>query len=124
MYKRQTETKAGPSLASIGSKLGKEALLDAILNPSAGVAHEYQTWILDTRSQGQVIGVVTEDTARRVTVKNELGEAVWLKPADIKGRRKSNLSIMPEDLVTRMTERDLVDLLEFLTTLRDGGPKH
>jgi putative membrane-bound dehydrogenase-like protein len=113
-----TQTKVGPSLASIGSKLGKEALLDAILNPSSGIAHEYQTWILDTRSQGQVIGVIAEDTPRRVTVKNELGEAVWLKPADIKERRKSNLSIMPEDLVTKMSEQDLVDLLEFLTTLK------
>ena len=35
-----TQTKGGPSLASIGSKLGKEALLDAILNPSSGIAHE------------------------------------------------------------------------------------
>lgn len=114
-----TQTKVGPSLASIGSKLGKEALLDAILNPSSGIAHEYQTWILDTKSQGQVIGVITEDTPRRVTVKNELGEAVWVKPADIKERRKSNLSIMPEDLAAKMSEQDLVDLLEFLTTLKD-----
>lgn len=113
-----TQTKVGPSLASIGSKLGKEALLDAILNPSSGIAHEYQTWILDTKSQGQVIGVITEDTPRRVTVKNELGEAVWVKPADIKERRKSNLSIMPEDLAAKMSEQDLVDLLEFLTTLQ------
>lgn len=116
------QTKVGPSLANIGAKLGKEALVDAILNPSAGIAHEFQTWILDTRSQGQVIGVIAQETPQRVTVKNELGEAVWVKPGDIKERRKSNLSIMPEDLVTRMTEQELVDLIEFLTTLKEEQP--
>jgi putative membrane-bound dehydrogenase-like protein len=115
------ETKVGPSLATIGDKLGKDAILDAILNPSAGIADQYVAWVLDTRAQGQVIGIITEDTPRRVTVKNEQGESVWLKPADIKGRRKSNLSMMPEDLVTKMSETDLVDLLEFLSTLKDSA---
>jgi putative heme-binding domain-containing protein len=63
----------GPSLAAIGDKLGKEGMVDAILNPSAGVAHEYVTWILDTKSQGQVIGILAEDTPQRVVVKTETG---------------------------------------------------
>jgi putative heme-binding domain-containing protein len=109
----------GPNLSAIGSKLGKEALLDSILNPSAGIAHEYVTWILDTRAQGQVVGIVAEDTPQRVVVKTDTGESVRLRPADITARRKSNLSMMPEDLVTKMTEQQLVDLLEYLATLKD-----
>jgi len=114
------KTLVGPNLANIGDKLGKEALLDAILNPSAGIAHEYVTWILDTRTHGQVIGIVAEDTASRVVVKTDTGETLRLKPGDITARRKSNLSMMPEDLVTKMTEQEIVDLLEFLTTLRES----
>ena len=109
----------GPNLAAIGDKLGKEALLDSILNPSAGIAHEYVAWVLDTKSQGQVIGIIAEDSPQRVVVKNEHGEEVRLRPADIVERRKSNLSMMPEDLVTKMTEQELVNLLEFLTTLKE-----
>ncbi|MCC6589328.1 MAG: c-type cytochrome [Bryobacterales bacterium] len=115
-----TETKVGPSLSSIGDKLGKDAMLDAILNPSAGIAHEFQTWFFETKSQGQVIGVIAQENAQRVTVKNELGEATWIKPADIRDRRKSNLSIMPEDLIGKMTEQEVVDLLEFLSTLKES----
>ena len=106
-------------MAAIGSKLGKDALLDSILNPSAAIAHEYVTWILDTKGQGQVIGILPEDTPQCVVVKTENGEAIRLKPGEITGRRKSNLSMMPEDLVSKMTERQLVDVLEFLTTLKD-----
>jgi putative membrane-bound dehydrogenase-like protein len=108
----------GPNLASIGTKLGKEALLDSILNPSAGIAHEYVSWILDTKTQGQVIGILAEDTPQRVVVKTETGDSIRVRPSDITGRRKSNLSMMPEDLVAKITEQELVDLLEYLTTLR------
>jgi putative membrane-bound dehydrogenase-like protein len=108
----------GPNLAGIGTKLGKEALYDAIINPSAGVAHEYVAWVLTTRTQGQVIGILAEDTPQRVVVKTESGEEIRLKPGDITARRQSRLSLMPEDLVNRMTEQELVDLVEYLTTLR------
>ena len=108
----------GPDLSGVGGKLGKDALLDAILNPSAGIAPEYYVWILDTRSQGQVIGILAEDTPQRVVVRNESGDEIRLKPSDIKARRRSQLSMMPEDLVNQMTERQLVDLLAYLTTLK------
>jgi putative heme-binding domain-containing protein len=111
----------GPSLVNIGDKLGKEALADSILNPSAGIAHEYVTWILETKSQGQVIGILVEDTPQRVTVRTETGEDVRLRPSDITERRQSKLSMMPEDLVNRMTEEEFVDLLEFLSTLKEDG---
>jgi putative heme-binding domain-containing protein len=111
----------GPNLAAIGGKLGKDALLDSILNPSSAIAHEYVTWILDTKTQGQVIGILAEDTPQRVVVKTENGEAIRLKPQEITSRRKSNLSMMPEDLTGKMTEQQLVNLLEFLTTLKEKG---
>lgn len=114
-----TKKLAGPKLAAIGGKLGKEALLDSILNPSAGIAPEYYLWILETKSQGQVIGVIAEDTPQRVIVRTETGDEIRLRPSEIAERRQSKLSMMPEDMVNRMTERQLVDLLEFLTTLKE-----
>ena len=51
-------------------------------------------------------------------VRNESGDELRLKPADIKARRRSQLSMMPEELVNQMTERQLVDLLAYLTTLK------
>jgi putative membrane-bound dehydrogenase-like protein len=110
--------KVGPDLASIGTKLGREALLDAILNPSAGIAPEFTMWVLETKTQGDVIGVISEDTPQRVVVRTDATEEVRLKPAEIKARRKSRLSMMPEDLPTTMTDQQLVDVLAYLETLR------
>ena len=109
---------AGPTLSAIASKYDKRGLLDAILNPSAGIAPEYYVYILDTTSQGLVVGVLAEDTEEQVIVRNEFGDEIRLKPEDIVDRRKSDLSMMPEDIVNTMTEEELINLLEFLTTLK------
>ncbi len=109
----------GPSLAAVGSKYAKEGLFDSILNPSAGIAPEYYSWVLDTTTYGLVTGVLAEDSDERVVVRTETGDEIRLEPSEILERRQSRLSIMPEDLVNAMTEQELIDLLEFLTTLRD-----
>jgi putative heme-binding domain-containing protein len=112
---------AGPNLTTIGSKYDKRGLLDAILNPSAGIAPEYYVYILDTTTpDSPVIGVLAQDTAEQVVVRNEFGDEIRLKPSQITGRRKSNLSMMPEDIVNTMTQDQLIDLLEYLSTLTAG----
>jgi putative heme-binding domain-containing protein len=115
---------AGPNLTTIGTKYDKRGLLDAILNPSAGIAPEYYVYILDTTTpESPVIGVIAEDTPEQVVVRNELGDEIRLKPEEVTGRRKSNLSMMPEDIVNTMTERQLVDLLEYLASLTASGTR-
>jgi putative heme-binding domain-containing protein len=109
--------KVGPDLANIGGKLGKDGLYDSILNPSAGIAPDYYLWVLETNTQGDVIGIIVEDTPQRVVVKTDATAEVRLKPAEIKSRRRSHLSLMPEDLMNYMTEQQLVDVVEYLTTL-------
>ncbi|PYT27987.1 MAG: hypothetical protein DMG57_16430 [Acidobacteria bacterium] len=110
--------KVGPDLSNIGTKLGKPGLFDSILNPSAGIAPLYSMWVLETKTQGQVIGIITEDTPQRVVVKTDATTDVRLKPSEITSRRRSRLSMMPEDLMNSMTEQQLVDVIEFLTTLK------
>ena len=116
------EERVGPSLAAIGSKYGKAGMLNEIVYPSAGIAPEYRSWILDTGSHGLITGLLVEDTADRVVVRTENADEIQLAPEDILERRQANLSIMPEDLVGAMTTQELIDLLEFLSTLQaDSG---
>ena len=110
----------GPSLAAIASKYGKEGMLNAILHPSEGIAHEYVSWIFDTTTYGLVTGILIEDTPDRVVLRTEAAEEIRLSPSDILERRQGKLSIMPEDLVSTMTQQELIDLLEFLAGLRSS----
>ncbi len=115
------EELVGPSLAAIASKYGKEGMLNAILHPSAGIAPEYVSWILDTASHGLVTGILVEDSPDRLVVRTEAADELRLSPSDILERRQGSLSIMPEDLASAMTTQELVDLLEFLSTLEGGA---
>jgi putative heme-binding domain-containing protein len=76
-------------------------------------------WVLETKTQGDVIGIIAEDTPQRVVVKTDASSEVRLKPAEIKSRRRGHLSLMPEDLMNSMTEEQLVDVVEYLTTLKE-----
>jgi len=105
----------GPELTAIGTKLGKEGLLEAVLSPSAAIAHEYKVWILETRSAGFVTGYIAEETPQKVTLKDANGQALSFEPSEVLSKNPSDVSLMPEGLVGTMTVEDLVNLLEFLS---------
>ena len=111
------EELVGPSLATIAAKYGKEGLLDAILHPSAGIAPEYVTWILDTTTHGTVTGLMIEDDPERIVLRTEAAEEIHLMPEDVLERRRGNLSLMPDDLASTVSMQELIDLIAFLATL-------
>ncbi len=59
-----------------------------------------------------------EDTPDRLVLKTAEGQRVTLQPSSIEDRRTSDVSLMPEGLAQTMTDEELVDLLAYLTTLR------
>jgi putative membrane-bound dehydrogenase-like protein len=110
--------KMGPDLSTIGTKLGKQAMLDAIVMPSAAISFGYDTWVFETKTGTIVSGVVVEDTPDRVTVKTDTLQDVRLKPTDIASRSQSKFSTMPDGLIPLLTSQQVVDLIEFLSTLK------
>lgn len=114
----ESKKSLGPNLSQIGDKLGKEALLDSILNPSAGIAPEYYVWRLQTKTEGIVVGIIAEETPQRVTVLADATTELRFKPSEIVSRQRSRLSLMPEDLTNTMTEQQIVDVLAYLSTLK------
>jgi putative membrane-bound dehydrogenase-like protein len=112
------QKKLGPDLSAIGEKFGKQALLDAILNPSEAIAPEYQVWVLATKDRGDVSGLIASDTSDAVIVNVSATEQIRLKPSDIVSRRPYRASIMPEGLLSNLTSQQIADLLEYLATLK------
>ena len=110
--------KLGPDLAAVGTKFGKQGILDSIVMPSAAIPFGFETWLIETKSGEVVTGVITEETPARVTVKTETNQDVRLRPADIATRRQSAVSTMPEGLINALTPQQLADLLEYLGGLK------
>ncbi len=108
----------GPALSQIGTKLGRQALYESILDPSSGISFGYEGWSLETRDGEEVFGLLASETEDELAIKQQTGAVVRLKKSDVIRRERQQLSVMPAGLGSVVSRRDLVDLVEYLTTLR------
>ncbi len=110
----------GPALGQIGTKLGRQALYEAILDPSSGISFGYEGWEIGTRDGEDVFGILASETEEEVVIRQQTGAMVRVRKSDIVRRERQELSEMPAGLAAVMGRQELVDLVEYLTTLR--GP--
>ena len=108
----------GPDLSTIGTKYGKDELLRSILNPSAAIGYNYRSAVVSLSDGRVVTGLAVEDAPDRLVLKTAEGQRIVVKPSEIEDRKNSDVSLMPEGLAQSMTDAELVDLLAFLSTLK------
>jgi len=108
----------GPALSEIGTKLGKEALYESILDPSAGISFGFEAWQVELKSGDEAYGLIASETEDEIAVKTQNGVVSKYRKADIQSREKMKLSIMPAGLQQSMSTQDLVDLVEYLSSLK------
>ena len=108
----------GPNLSEIGTKLSREALYESILYPSAGISHNYEAYNLVTVDGEVFTGLLTSKTSAEVVVTTDDGIARRYATDDVDELVKQTVSLMPADIQKLMTKQELVDVVEYLTTLR------
>ena len=105
----------GPPLTTIGQKLNKAQLYDAILHPSAQILMGYETWVVKTRSADLYTGRKVEETDDHLTLLDADGKYHDIDADQVARKVKQNVSLMPDGLCQAMTRQELVDLVEFLS---------
>ena len=108
----------GPDLSEIGTKLGKDALFESILDPSAGISVGYETYGLQLKSGDEAYGLLTSDSTDEVAIKDLKGIVTRYKKSEIASRRQLKTSIMPTGLQQAMTAQEFADLLDYLSSLK------
>jgi len=113
----------GPDLSEIGSKLSREAMFVSILDPSAGVSHNYESYTAVLASGNVVTGIVVSRNDAQITLRNAEAIDKTYEMDEVEELIKSNVSIMPADLQKTMTASDLVDIVAFMASLKkaDGS---
>lgn len=107
----------GPDLSEIGSKLSRDAMYVSILDPSAAVSHNFETYSVLTYDGTAITGLLISDTEQAVTLRNAEGIDQTIKKDDVEIFQKQPKSLMPQDLQRLMTVEQLVDLVEYAMTL-------
>ncbi|MDP1560958.1 MAG: NPCBM/NEW2 domain-containing protein [Pirellulaceae bacterium] len=108
----------GPELSQIGDKLAREALYVSILDPSAGISHSYESYAALTTSGQQVVGLLVSQTEKEVVLKDAEGIQRTIAREDLEEFQRLEKSIMPDNLHEALSADDLVNLIEYLTTLK------
>ncbi|KLU05466.1 hypothetical protein RISK_002098 [Rhodopirellula islandica] len=108
----------GPDLSEIGSKLSREAMFTSILAPSAGISHNYENMIALTEDGRVVNGVLVSETDDKLVLRTAEAIDLELDQDEIVDVKKSEKSIMPENLHHTTDQQGLVDMVEYLMGLK------
>jgi putative heme-binding domain-containing protein len=108
----------GPDLSEIGSKLTREAMLVAILDPSAGISHNYETFAVQTDSGEVGTGLLVSQTEEEIILKDAQGIERKYPREEVLEFKKQEKSLMPENLHHNFDEQGLVDIVEYMLSLK------
>ncbi len=108
----------GPALNEIGSKLPKEQIFDNIVNPNNGLSMGFETTQLALQDGGIGLGIVRSETADELVLALPGGASSKFDKKQIAKREKLTTSLMPSGLNQALTQDDLVNLVEYLFSLK------
>ena len=108
----------GPKLSEIGNKFPKEGQYLAILHPDAGISFGYEGWELKMKDGSVLNGIIGSKTETDIVLKMPGGLVQHIKTSQVKSMKMQTNSMMPTGLADGMSQEELVDLVEFLMTLK------
>lgn len=108
---------AGPDLSSVGSRISREDMLLAMVDPNARITPGYGTVTLKLQNGDTVSGVVSQETDSQIIVKSG-GEKKTVDKNDIRERTNSPSGMPP--MAKILTSSELRDLIEFMSTLQNS----
>jgi quinoprotein glucose dehydrogenase len=111
----------GPPLNGVG-KQTRDYLLESIVVPSKAIAKGFESVLIVTLDGKTVSGVLKSEDDKEVRLMTADGKLVTVKKSDIDDRRATK-SAMPDDLAGKLTKRELRDLVEFLSGLKEEWKK-
>jgi putative heme-binding domain-containing protein len=115
----------GPDLTAVSSRFNRHDILESIIEPSKVVSEQFQNTIVELKDGDTVDGRILEETADQIILQpNPLQpEKQTIKKSEIKSRRPSKLSPMPEGLANILSKDEVLDLLAYIeSTGRKDAP--
>ena len=103
----------GPDLTGIEKKFDRSGLVDAIVNPNAGIAFGFESEAFVTRRGQALIGFILA-VGPTMSIRDGYGRVVTLDREDLLSRVPLKSSLMPDPLALALTEQDVADIVAFL----------
>ena len=105
----------GPDLVSAKSN-GKDKLLVSVLDPSREVAPQYIAYDIETKDGESYVGIIANESTASITVRQAYGKEDVIMRSNLRGMKSQTQSLMPEGLEQGLSQQDLANLLEYIST--------
>jgi putative heme-binding domain-containing protein len=107
----------GPVLSGAGA-MGTEALLRAVLTPSAAMEAGYRLFRVELKDGDVVDGLLLSQDKEVLLLRRPNSEDQRIAQAQVKRAAYTKMSLMPEGLLETLKPDDVTDLFAYLKTLR------
>lgn len=108
----------GPDLSRIGGIRGARDLLESILFPSATLARDFETHVVETGDGQTHTGAIRNDGMDALVLVDLSGAEKVIPQTQIVSRSTLGTSLMPAGLEQTFTEQQLLDLVAWLASLK------
>jgi putative heme-binding domain-containing protein len=105
----------GPDLTSY-DRANLDAMLLAIVNPSAEIREGFETYLIATKDGRTLDGFKVEENDHVFVLRGIDGQNNVVPIDQIRSRKVSPRSLMPEGLLDNLTDHELRDLFAFLSS--------
>ena len=104
----------GPDLATVKTG-GKEKMLVNIVDPNREVQPAYLTYLIETKDDESLIGIIANETATSLTLRETFAKETVIPRSSVKKIQSLGQSLMPEGLEGALTLQAMADLLEYIS---------
>ena len=114
----------GPDLTGVASRFGRKEILESILFPSRVIDEKFRQTTFFLANGETLTGTVELEDAGKISVRTSLisDAATTLVTRDIRERKLSDVSPMPEGMLSSLTLDQILDLVAYLEA--GGNVKH
>ncbi len=105
----------GPDITG-AQRTNMDYLLENLVDPSASVAKDYQMELIATTSGRTITGLVIEQSPKAITIQTA-NEKLVVPRDEIEERTTSEVSMMPDGVLEKLTADQVRDLVGYLSGL-------
>jgi len=113
--------RVGPDMLSLGASAQIDYLIESLIDPSKKIKENYQTLLVATDSGKVLTGIKVRKTDTDLILRDAEDREIAV-PLDSIEEQKNGASMMPIGLIDKLTRKELVDLVRFLSALGKVGP--
>jgi putative heme-binding domain-containing protein len=109
----------GPDLSGVTRRLSRAELADSMVYPSKQVPDRFKAFEIELKDATPVTGFITEQNNEAVTLADR--EQVRRIPrSEIRAITPQSMSLMPANLINRLSSEEIRDLMAFLNEGADA----